>query len=51
VRLRFARSAEHNVTGFTLDAGRTKGMIFTRRARAQSMAQFARAGQSCRRDF
>jgi len=35
VRLRFTRSAEHNVTGFTLDAGRTKGMIFTRRASAE----------------
>ena len=35
LRLRFTRSAEHNVTGFTLDAGRTNGMIFTRRASAE----------------
>ena len=35
VTLRFTRIAEHRVTGFTLDAGRTKGMIFTRRASAE----------------
>ena len=35
VTLRFTRSAEHRVTGFTLDAGRTKGMTFTRRAAAE----------------
>ena len=35
VTLRFTRSAEHSVTGFTLEAGRTKGMIFTRRASSE----------------
>jgi len=35
VTLRFTRIAEHSVTGFILDAGRTTGMIFTRRASAE----------------
>jgi CubicO group peptidase (beta-lactamase class C family) len=33
VTLHFKRDASHTVTGFTLDAGRTRGMIFTRRDR------------------
>lgn len=32
VTLHFSRNAERRVTAFTLDAGRTKGMLFTRRA-------------------
>lgn len=32
VTIHFQRDANHAISGFTLDAGRTKGMIFTRRA-------------------
>ncbi|HKT48500.1 MAG TPA: serine hydrolase domain-containing protein [Candidatus Acidoferrales bacterium] len=31
LKLKFAEDAAHHITGFTLDAGRTKGMIFLRR--------------------
>jgi hypothetical protein len=30
--IHFTRDAGHTITGFTLDAGRTKGMVFMRRA-------------------
>jgi hypothetical protein len=35
VKIHFARDSAQAVTGFTLDAGRTKGMIFARRAGAE----------------
>jgi hypothetical protein len=33
--LRFAHNVEHAITGFTLDAGRARGMIFTRHMAAE----------------
>jgi hypothetical protein len=33
--LRFAHNVEHAITGFTLDAGRARGMIFTRHTAAE----------------
>jgi hypothetical protein len=35
VTLHFARNVEHAITGFTLDDGRVRGMIFTRHMAAE----------------